>query len=86
MFGVGGEDAVSSACWLDCGDVGVAFFFFGGGVVFVGVFCGVCCGLLFSVPGVAVVRVLLWVLLVCLVVGRGVHLCPCPSVGGGPLV
>ena len=33
--------AVPSVCWLGCGDVGVAFFFLGGGVVFVGFFCGV---------------------------------------------
>ena len=33
--------AVLSACCVDCGDAGAAFFFFGGGVVFVGNFCGV---------------------------------------------
>ena len=41
--------AVPSVFWLGCGDAGVAFFFFGGGVVFVGGFCGVLlCAFVFS--------------------------------------
>ena len=51
-----------------------------------GFFAVFCCGLLFSVPNLAVVGVQVWVCLCCSVVGRGVH--PCPlwlDADGGPL-
>ena len=44
---------IPSVFWLGCGDAGVAFVFFGGGVVLVGLFCGVLlCAFVFCAWGV----------------------------------